>query len=107
MSISLTDQHNTGEMTETKLIIRAEMMQECERWLKNVAQVYGDGDVFVAVSRLARKLNAIPAALPLYLECAMCGASEAFVIDKHDPSVGYCFAEKQAWKISDTRKAKQ
>lgn len=36
------------------------------------------------------------------LECAMCGATNAFVISPLDPAVGYCFKEQQAWRITST-----
>lgn len=39
-----------------------------------------------------------------YLDCAQCNATGTFVIDPHNPSIGYCFAEKQAWVISDKRR---
>lgn len=39
-----------------------------------------------------------------YLECAMCGASRAFVISPTDPSTGYCFAEKREWVLNGGRK---
>ncbi len=42
-------------------------------------------------------------ALEVGLECAMCGAQNAFVISPLDPSVGYCFKEEQVWRISRGR----
>lgn len=45
----------------------------------------------------------VPTELPTYLECAMCSASEAFVISKQDPSTGYCFAEKREWTLKAAR----
>ena len=37
------------------------------------------------------------------LDCAMCDASDSFVISPIDPSIGYCFAEQTAWRVSDKR----
>ena len=34
------------------------------------------------------------------LDCAMCGASNSFVISPLDPAVGYCFKEQQAWRVT-------
>lgn len=37
--------------------------------------------------------------LPMYLECAMCGAPDSFVISPFDPAVGYCFKEREEFCI--------
>lgn len=34
-----------------------------------------------------------------WLECAMCGAQDAFMIDKDDPALGYCRVEDKHWRI--------
>lgn len=39
-----------------------------------------------------------PVVSPL-LQCAMCGAMDAFEIDSENPSDGYCYAEDTVWSL--------
>ena len=34
-----------------------------------------------------------------WLDCAMCGAGQAFMIDADDPALGYCRVEDKHWRI--------
>lgn len=37
------------------------------------------------------------------LDCAMCGAQKAFVINPLDGAVGYCMKEQKAWRVTDNK----